>query len=57
LHVVEASKLIGYVFNGDDHPLSRYGTAYGRSLDPDSTAWWGRAARTVSGSFRRGTAA
>src|SRR5262249_55323072 len=55
LNVVEASKLVGVIFNEDDRPLSSYGTGYGYSMDADRAAWWGRAARSVSGSLRRGT--
>jgi capsular exopolysaccharide synthesis family protein len=57
LNVIEAPKLVGFIFNGDARPLSSYGTGYGYSMDADRGPWWDRAARSVSGSLRRGTAA
>jgi capsular exopolysaccharide synthesis family protein len=57
LNVTEASKLIGFVFNEDDRPLSSYGGTYGRSyprsMDGERSAWWGRAAKNASNSLRR----
>jgi protein-tyrosine kinase len=47
LNVMEPSKVIGLVFNADDHPLSTYQAAYNRAPSADH-AWWGRAARTMS---------
>jgi protein-tyrosine kinase len=47
LNLMESSKVIGLVFNGDDQPISTYNAAYARRLE-HGRAWWGRAAKTMS---------
>ena len=47
LNLIDRSKLIGTVFNGDDQPLRRYSAYYGYSQSvsgprPGTPAWWRR---------------
>ncbi|HEV8441356.1 MAG TPA: polysaccharide biosynthesis tyrosine autokinase [Methylomirabilota bacterium] len=41
LNVMEASKLIGFIFNEDDHPLTRYDHYTRRSMNGDRGGRWG----------------
>jgi hypothetical protein len=47
LNLMESSKVIGLVFNGDDQPISTYNVGYARQPEHEG-GWWGRAAKTMS---------
>ncbi|MBI4609195.1 MAG: CpsD/CapB family tyrosine-protein kinase [Candidatus Rokubacteria bacterium] len=54
LNLIEPNKVVGFVFNRDDRPLSGY-YAYYYGYGPaegDLLGWWGRAAKKLEGSIR-----
>lgn len=52
LNLMDPAKMVGLVFNGDDHPLSEYSYTYGRAADGNGGGWWARAARKVGGRLK-----
>lgn len=54
LSVMDPAKVVGFVFNCDDRPLSGYYYhTYGQPVDGDRAGWWGWARKRVVGSFCR----
>lgn len=53
LGVMDQTKIVGLVFNGDDRPLSGYYVGYGRSPDGHRARWWAQALKKLGGSVRR----
>ena len=53
LNVMDPGKIVGFIFNGDDHPISRYSYAYRGSSNGTGADRWGRAVTRAGSTLKR----
>lgn len=53
LNVTDPGKIVGFIFNGDDRPVTRFSYAYGGSSNGTRATRWGRAVTRAGSSLRR----
>jgi len=51
LKLLDPTKVVGLVFNRDDHPISEPYHAYHGAREGDGTQWWGRTVKQVGASL------